>query len=528
MQETQRNIKKIFPNGETQEETPTLRIAAYCRVSTGSRDQEESFASQMKHYAEAVGRITNSQLTDIYADEAISGRGTAKREDFKRLMDDCKKGKIDRILTKSVSRFARNTVDCLQTVRTLSALGVSILFEKEQIDTAKMPTEVLLAMIGTQAQDESISHGKNMRWSYEQRMKKGEYLGTRPAYGYELIDCGTATIKEDEAKNVRLIADLYTSGWGKLKIAKYLNERQIARENGKQWDTFTVNYILNNERYIGNALLQKTFMTEEYPPRKLRNDGTKAQYYVENCLPAILTMEQWDAIQRLQEQRRPEIGKRGGHALSKMLRCSECGGAYRRIQRKNGMAWACTYRVSGRSNCALHAVLEDDVCQALLHTVNKLCRHREELLPPLIGRLETLQSKVNGTDMKLYKIDQEIAVLSKQCLVLADLLSDGILESADFASRNQELAEQIAKLRSKRRDCLRLNETDNQISNLQDLDEILADMSGELDDYDEGLIRTVVDHITVLSATELQIHLHGGLTVKETLPDYHTGRRKQA
>ncbi len=250
----QRTITKIMPNAE---DTPKLRIAAYCRVSTDSSDQVHSFAAQVKYYTEMIEKLSDSTLVDIYADEGISARGTAKREDFNRLIADCKKGRIDRVITKSVSRFARNTVDCLQTVRMLSQLGVTICFEKEQIDTASMTSEVLLALSATQAQDESISHGNNIRWSYTNAMKSGNFLGTIATYGYTLIDRGTVRINEEEAAVVRMMKDMYLSGIGLYKIAEYLNEHSIKRRNGKLWNAMSVRYVLTNERYVGDALLQK-------------------------------------------------------------------------------------------------------------------------------------------------------------------------------------------------------------------------------------------------------------------------------
>ena len=522
MQQTQRTITAILPKGQ-QEAASVIRTAAYCRVSTDSSDQELSFAAQVKYYTEAIGKIENSVLVDIYADEGISGRGTAKREDFNRMISDCKKGKIDRILTKSVSRFARNTVDCLQTVRMLADLGVSVLFEKEQLDTAKMSGEVLLAMSGTQAQDESISLGNNMRWSYEQRMKKGEFLGTVPAYGYNLIGCATATVDHTEAQVVRLIADLYLSGMGKQKIANYLNEKQIPRRGGKKWHATTIQYILSNERYVGDALLQKYITTTEYPPRKILNAGTQAQYYVENCLPAILSREQREAILTLQKKRKKD-NQGGGHPLSKLLSCSQCGHAYRRVKNSFGAVWQCAGRVSGRSKCELYTVREADVYEALLRMVRKLWASRDEILRPLISRMEALQSKANGTEIKVYQIDKEIAILSRQSLVIADLLASGILDPADFTAQNNALSEKISHLRAKRREHLRQSETDDQINAMRELYEMLSDMECEQTEYDKEMMRAIINRITVRSDTELQIHMKCGLTLTEELPKYYTGR----
>lgn len=527
MLQAERTVTTIMPICLiSQEEKPKIRIAAYCRVSTDSSDQEHSFAAQVKHYTEAVEKMSDCVLVDIYADDGISGRGTAKRDDFKRLIADCKKGKIDRIMVKSVSRFARNTVDCLETVRMLSQYGVSVYFEKEDIDTAKMPSEVILAMSGTQAQDESVSHGNNMRWSYKQRMESGNFLGTIATYGYTLVNSGTAIINEEEAKVVRLMKDLYLSGMGLMKISKYLTAHGIYRRNGKPWNPMAVQYVLTNERYVGDALLQKTITTFEYPPKKIRNDGSQPQYYVENCLPAIFTREERAAILALMESRKVKQ-RQGGHRLSKMLRCSECGHSYRQIKTPTDVLWRCAYRNAGRTECEIISVREDDVCQAFIDSINKLYLHREELLTPLIKRMETMQSKMNGTEVKVYEVDKEIAVLSKQSLVIAELLTQGILEPSDFAAQSNELTQKISSLRNKRRELLTQSQTDDILSALRELDDMLDDMESELTDYDEDIIRAIIKHATVISDKEIRIHLHGGLTVTEYLPQYYSRRCKR-
>jgi len=526
MLQAQRTVTKIVPNVMPVQEKPKLRIAAYCRVSTDSSDQEHSFAAQIKYYTELIEKLDDAELVDIYADEGISGRGTAKRDDFNRLIADCKKGKIDRVITKSVSRFARNTVDCLQTVRMLSKLGVTVLFEKEHIDTAYMTSEVILALSGTQAQDESVSHGNNMRWSYTNAMKSGNFLGTIATYGYTLINRGTVIINEAEAKVVRLIKDLYLSGMGLQKIANYLNAHGIKRRNGKLWNATAIKYILTNERYVGDALLQKTITTFEYPPRKIRNDGSQPQYYVENCLPAIFTREERAAILALMEQRGIKGRKTGGHPLSKLLRCSECGHAYRRIVTPSDVLWRCAYRNSGKTDCTIYAVREEDVCEAFITTINKLRAGRDTILMPMIERLEAMQSKANGTTVKISTIDKEIAVLSRQSLVIAELLNQGILDTADFAAQNNELTQKVFDLRVKRRQLLAVNETDDALNALRELADMLEDMETEMTDYDEDIVRAIIKNATVVSDTELKIHLHGGLTVTEYLPQYYSRRCK--
>ncbi len=225
-----------------------LRVAAYCRVSSDSSDQLHSFAAQVQHYTKFISDNERMELADIYADEGITGTKTANRDDFNRLIADCKKGKIDRVITKSVSRFARNTADSLMYARLLKEYGVSILFEKENIDTAYMSSELLLALSGAKAQEESISISKNMRWSIKNRMKAGTFIASHTAYGYKLVN-GEYVIDESEAKIVKLIFKSFLSGMGKKSIADMLNNMDIPKRiDGVPWQISTVEYILTNER----------------------------------------------------------------------------------------------------------------------------------------------------------------------------------------------------------------------------------------------------------------------------------------
>ena len=277
----------------------TLRVAAYCRVSSDSSDQLHSFAAQVQHYTKFISDNERMELADIYADEGITGTKTSERDDFNRLIADCKKGKIDRVLTKSVSRFARNTADSLMYARLLKEYGVSILFEKENIDTAYMSSELLLALSGAQAQEESISISKNMRWSIENRMKAGTFIASHTAYGYKLVD-GKYFIEKKEAEIVKLIFESFLSGMGKKAIADMLNNMDIPKRiDGVPWQISTVEYILTNERYIGDAVFQKTYTTETLPFVNKANNGEKAKYYVENTNPPLISKSDFEMVQKL-------------------------------------------------------------------------------------------------------------------------------------------------------------------------------------------------------------------------------------
>lgn len=272
-----------------EKQNKVLRVAAYCRVSSNSQDQLHSFASQVQYYTKTINGNSLMELVDIYADEGLTGTKTAKRDDFNRFVSDCKKGKIDRVLTKSISRFARNTADALMYARILRNCGVSILFEKENIDTAYMSSELLLAISGAQAQEESISISKNMRWSAEKRMQNGTFIASMTPYGYELKD-GELEIIDEEAEIVKLIFSSFLSGMGKQEIAVMLGKRNVPKRFGyPEWRINTVDYILRNERYIGDARLKKKYKTETLPFKTLVNHGEKPQYYVENMNLPIIT-----------------------------------------------------------------------------------------------------------------------------------------------------------------------------------------------------------------------------------------------
>ena len=273
----------IKPNKEVKK-----RIAAYCRVSTDSMDQKNSFITQIKYYSNYVKTHPQYELVDIYADEGITGTSIKKRDEFKRMLNDCQKGKIDRIVTKSVSRFARNANELISAIRMLKEMDISVLFEEQGIDTDKINVEMLVTLPALSAQQESQNISDNVRWSYKKRMESGQYNTSCPAYGFRMIN-GELRINEDEAEVVRRIFDLYLQGYGKQSIANILNKENP--DSSRKWYVYGIDYILNNERYMGDAVLQKKYTTETLPFTRKRNRGEKTQYYVENSNVPIISKE---------------------------------------------------------------------------------------------------------------------------------------------------------------------------------------------------------------------------------------------
>lgn len=272
-----------------QDSAVKLRVAAYARVSSASDDQLNSFASQTQHYISLISSNENWSLVDIYADEGITGTSVDKREDFKRLMADCRRGLVDRILVKSISRFARNTTECLEAIRELKALGVGVHFEKENIDTATMSGEMMTTLFASFAQAESESISSNMRWSYQKRMQRGEFITCSAPFGYHLNN-GMLEIDEAEATVIRLIFDRYLSGISMADIADEITQLGFPTRAGMPyWQYSTVYYILQNERYAGHALLQKFYATDTLPFQKKRNHGQRDKYYISNSHPPIVS-----------------------------------------------------------------------------------------------------------------------------------------------------------------------------------------------------------------------------------------------
>lgn len=295
-------VVELTPN-RIIEDVGKIRLAAYCRVSTDKSDQLNSFVNQIKYYTDYTKKNPQFELVEIYADEGLTGTDMRKRNEFNRLLDDCKKRKIDRVITKSVSRFARNTQDLLVVIRMLKELGISVYFEEQGIDTSKMNMEMFATFPGLIAQQESFSISQNMRWSYQKRMQSGDFNTCKAPYGYTLEN-SELVVNEEEAVIVRRIFEMYLSGLGKQRIANILNEEKVPLKYGnKKWYVTTIKYILSNERYIGDALLKKTYMTDTLPFKEIRNKGEKEQYYIENSHVPIISKETFNAAQRMQRIR---------------------------------------------------------------------------------------------------------------------------------------------------------------------------------------------------------------------------------
>ena len=262
----------------SQERTRKLRVAAYARVSSDSEDQLHSFAAQTAHYTELIHQNPDWEFVDVYADKGITGTSTEKRDDFLRLLADCRRGRIDKVLVKSSSRFARNAKESLEAIRELKSLGIAVCFEEDKIDTSKLSGELLTAIFAMLAQKESEAISERMRWSYQVRMKAGKFITCNAPLGYDLVK-GKLEINENEAQVVRYIFRQYLSGQSLESIAKDLSRCGVpTKAGGPRWGMTAVGYILSNEKYVGDSLLQKSYTTKSLPHRIVKNHGKYPKY----------------------------------------------------------------------------------------------------------------------------------------------------------------------------------------------------------------------------------------------------------
>ena len=359
------NVKMIAPQTFQPEH---MRVAAYCRVSSDSKDQLHSYAAQIRSYTEEIAQHDGWELVDVYADEGLTGTRMDKREDFNRMMRDCRKGKIDRVLVKSVSRFARNTKDCLSALRELSTLGVSVQFEKENIDTKTLTTELMVSVSGSLAQQESISISANQKISYQRRMERGEFITCSAPYGYRIIDKKNLEIIPEEATTVQWIFDAYLNGRSAEWIADQLTRRGIENTNTrKPWTAYGIRYILRNEKYIGDALGQKKF-TKGFPFFRKRNHGEQEQYYVENTHLPIIEREQFEKVQNLLQQKaKRKKPTRSQYSLTRKIICEKCGTPFIRRETAKGLVtWVCRTHDRNAANCPMGRIPETEIHKATL------------------------------------------------------------------------------------------------------------------------------------------------------------------
>lgn len=429
-------IKKIEAQPQ---EVKKLRVAAYCRVSTDNDDQKESLEAQKAHYETWIKRHSNWDFAGIFYDFGITGTKADVRDGLQALMYECRIGRIDYVLTKSVSRFSRNTTDCLSLVRELLSYNIPVYFEKENLDTGSMESELILSIISGMAQDESESISKNVKWTVQKRIEAGKYKFGYPPYGYGRDENGMMVINPEEAKYVRQIFDWALSGIGTFKIAHMLEEQGAPTRKGSAWAASTVKGILTNEKYYGAAMFQKTYTDSSF--KRHRNHGEADSYFVSGHHEAIVSEEEFHKVQEIIEMHIKEkcivrgTGKYNNRYLfSGIITCGECGDTFKRQTISSGISWCCKTHLKNKAKCSMMFIHEEAFKAAFVTMLNKLVFGGKQVLYPYYEMLRITNSDENI--QRIQGMKQELQRYAERKDTIRQLRAKGIIDSAVY---NQEI-----------------------------------------------------------------------------------------
>ena len=534
--QTVRKVTVIPPiaemQGESRIDMRPKRVAAYCRVSTDREEQEHSFETQKAMYTEMIMMKPTWQMAGIYADEGITGTVAKKRPGFMKMIEDCRKGKIDMIVTKSVSRFSRNNLDCLMYVRELKQLGIPIIFEKEGINTIQVSSELLLTLFGALSQAESESISMNVKLGIRQSLKNGNVRFSYKTFlGYRKGADGQPEIVPEQADIVRRIYNDFLAGATYLEIAKRLTEEKVpTMGGGSRWFSERIKSILKNEKYKGDALLQKTYITDPISKRVKKNNGELPMYYVENSHPAIIERRIFDRVQEEIARRagkkkvkqtgtKTELGRYSGkYALTELLYCGECGTPYRRCTwSRNGkkkIVWRCVSRLDyGKKYCKNSPSVEESrLHNAITAAITKKANSEEINIGGIMDHIESFGSR-RDTDGIIQR-QRRIAEIEKVIDDLARLNSD----EAQSGELDYKFSELYAELYSVKDE---IEEMQSDVSALDgdmlnEMREVVTGLKNHPVEYDDKVVRQLIDCIKVMSADMIKICFKDG-TVTEVL-----------
>lgn len=510
-----RAVQVIKANKSSVEDV--LRVAAYCRVSTDSEDQKESFIAQMHYYYSFIQQSENMQLVDVYADEGITGTCTAKRDDFNRMIKDCKIGKIDRIYVKSVTRFARNALDCLETIHLLKDYGVSIYFENDGIDTQNLNSELVLYVKSAFAQSEAMAGSKRVQTANRMRAENGHYIFASAPFGYRVEGNTLIPIPEEAAIVSRIYRD-YLSGIGMSKIVYNLNsEPNII---GKPWTKEGVRYILSNEKYIGDSLFQKTFTPQELPFKNRRNRGEADKYYISNTHEAILDKELYFAVQEMAKRNIEKHMKKASpqkYSFSEKIYCGECGWAFkRRIQ--NGIHyWVCAKSGTSGQQCTTKPISEEVLHKTFINFYNRLQLHENLILRRTVTRLTEIKKMLTHFDSQIGNIDRRIGELVQQHGIYQNLKEQRLMDDVTYTEASAKIDNQLANLRIQRKKILNDDEDERSIDAIRELKNNLESAPHAILVFDQALFDLIVDRVVVEEDKKMVFTLKGGIRLKEMI-----------
>jgi len=520
-----------------------LRVAPYCRVSTDSEEQLTSYKSQIAYYTAKIAENPDWTMVRLYADEGITGTSMKKRKEFMKMIADCEAGKIDLVITKSTTRFARNTLEGIQIVRKLKRLGIGVYFEKENTNTLYMDNEMLLTFFFSQAQAESESLSKNVGWGHRRNFENGKvYYHYDSFLGYKKGADGQPEIDEEQAAVVRRIFARYLIGDSVRKICKDLEADGIKTVRGcEKWSDSTIQNMLQNEKYIGDALLQKTFIEDIFSRKSVKNVGQLAKFYVHNCHPPIIDRTTFQKVQeeiarrsgkkKTSTKAKTELGKYSGkYALSEILVCGECGSPYRRQtympRGEKYYVWRCLNRMeNGKRVCKCSPTFtETDIHDAVVAAMNEM--FAQQTVKEILKDSITTALAAAEPELTLPAVESQIQALQARQL---ELIALATTEGAKF----EEYDDEIGRVHGERMRLLGIKtelEMAQQTSiafdrRMEEIDTALVEDSGAIKEYDDVRTRQLISNIKVLDKESLLVRFKDGTEIVQHIEKKKEGQQ---
>lgn len=512
------------------------RVCAYCRVSTDDEEQLTSYEAQIGYYTDKIQSNPEWKLVEIFADEGKSGVMTRKRDEFKRMIEMCRAGKIDRILTKSISRFARNLVDCIGYIRELKSLGVSVFFEKENIDTSKMTSEMIVAMYGVFAQAESESHSENVKLGKRYGYKIGRVpMMYNVILGYRRGPDGEPEIVPEEAEIVKLIFRKFLDGMSYGAIAKYLKEKGIKTKQDKdEWSTSVIMNILTNEKFKGDVLVQKSYVVDLFEKKSAKNTGELPMYYIKNHHIPIISPEMFDMVQvelarrnSLKAYSDKNISMKSKfssiYALTGLVVCGECGSKYRRTTwSRNGkkrVVWRCISRLDyGTKYCKDSPTIEEEKIQnAVVAAINTMLDGKEKIKSLLNGSIAEILMAPD-VEKEILGLNDTIRLKNEE---IVEIIKKGVENREDRATISEKCKEkhdEVSKLQEQLNSATARRQMENShTGQLREIYDAIDQIPGKFTEYNDDITRVMVSKVKILSAEKAEITLLNSVTLTMNL-----------
>ena len=521
---------------QDQEKKKNLRVAAYCRVSTKKDEQLGSYENQKAYYTEKIMANPDWTMADIFADEGITGTSACKRKDFLRMIRQCRKGKIDMILAKSVSRFARNTVDTLSYTRELRSMGIPVIFEEQNINSIYPESEFLITIHGAFAQSESEGISSRVKWGIRQSMRTGRAnIQYKTLLGYEKGPDGEMVVNAEQAETVRKIYELYLSGQSLGGIKATLESGGFKNAAGTtEWMTSNLRTILSDEKYCGDVLLQKTFIQDCISKKVIKNTGQLPMYLIQNHHEAIIPREQFDAVQTELVRRKTLTGGTkksaptgmsrysGKYALSGLLFCGECGTVYRRVvwtqHGEKRAVWRCSSRLDyGKKFCKESSTLDEaPLQQAVLAAINASMSGRKVLADQLVDAMEQELAPIPGESMSLGDIDRAVTELGKQFDMLLAEAANG--DADEYAERFRAISTTMEELKCRKATILSIRQEQEQIGRrIHAAASAMTAATVGVTEWDDGVVYQMLEKVTVLAGNRIKVTFRNGVEIEETV-----------